>query len=104
MGSPGPPGGAVAQGDGRSLTLRVSEQVLELLLALCGVPGLRLPLCEVVFRPAAPQLRAGGRRQGPREAGPALLRWMGPPEDGAEACSLLALRLLTELLEVGGLG
>lgn len=77
---------------------------------MCGVSGLRLLLCEVVFRPAGPKLRVGGRRQGAGpdvgcrgEAGLALVQWLSWPVEGAESCSLQALRLLTELLEVGRL-
>lgn len=86
---------------------RVCLQVLELLLAMCGVSGLRLLLCEVVFRPAGPRLKVAGRRQGigpdaghKGEAGLALIQWLSSPVDGAESCSLEALQLLTELLEV----
>lgn len=82
-------------------------QVLELLLAMCGVSGLRLLLCEVVFRPAGPKLKVSGHRQGvgadvghKGEAGLALVQWLSSPVDGAESCSLQALQLLTELLEV----
>lgn len=82
-------------------------QVLELLLAMCSVSGLRSLLCEVVFRPAGPRLRVAGCRQGAGpgagcrgEAGLALMQWLSSPVPGAESCSLQALRLLTELLEV----
>lgn len=82
-------------------------QVLELLLAMCSVSGLRLLLCEVVFKPAAPKLRAAGRRQaagldGGRktEPGLALVQWLSSPVEGAESCSLKSLQLLNELLEV----
>lgn len=82
-------------------------QVLELLLAMCAVSGLRSLLCEVVFRPAAPKLRVAGCRQGAGpdvgckgEAGLALMQWLSSPVDGAESCSLQALQLLTQLLEV----
>lgn len=85
----------------------VCLQVLELLLATCAVPGLRSLLCEVVFRPAGAKLRVAGRRQGAGpdlgckgEAGLALLQWLSSPVDGAESCSLQALQLLSELLEV----
>lgn len=83
-------------------------QVLELVLAMCCVSGLRSQLCDVVFRPAAPKLRAAGRRQGggldggPRtECGLALVQWLTSPVEGAESCSLQVLRLLNKLLEVG---
>lgn len=83
----------------------VHLQVLELLLAMCGVSGLRLLLCEVVFRPAGPKLKVTAHRQGPDvgrkgDAGLALIQWLSSPVDGAEFCSLQALQLLTELLEV----
>ena len=81
-------------------------QVLELLLAMCSVSGLRMLLCEVVFKPAGAKIRAP-RRQGPgldagRKADPglALVQWLSSPVEGAEYCSLQALYLLNELLEV----
>uniref|UniRef100_A0A8C7D2J1 Cellular inhibitor of PP2A n=1 Tax=Oncorhynchus kisutch TaxID=8019 RepID=A0A8C7D2J1_ONCKI len=84
-----------------------AAKVLELLLALCGVSGLRSLLCEVVFRPAAPRLRAASRRQGvgldagqKTEPGLALIQWLSSPAEGEELCCLQALQLLTELLEV----
>ncbi|XP_076617785.1 protein CIP2A [Chaetodon auriga] len=83
-----------------------AAKVLELLLAMCSVSGLRSLLCEVVFKPAGPKLRAGGRRQGPgpdggrkAEHGLALVQWLSSPVEGAESCSLQALQLLNELLE-----
>uniref|UniRef100_A0AAZ3P5R7 CIP2A N-terminal domain-containing protein n=1 Tax=Oncorhynchus tshawytscha TaxID=74940 RepID=A0AAZ3P5R7_ONCTS len=83
-----------------------AAKVLELLLALCGVSGLRSLLCEVVFRPAAPRLRAASRRQGAgldagqkTEPGLALIQWLSSPAEGEELCCLQALQLLTELLE-----
>uniref|UniRef100_A0A671X482 Cellular inhibitor of PP2A n=1 Tax=Sparus aurata TaxID=8175 RepID=A0A671X482_SPAAU len=83
-----------------------ASKVLELLLAMCSVSGLRSLLCEVVFKPAAPKLRAAGRRQaagldGGRktEPGLALVQWLSSPVEGAESCSLKALQLLNELLE-----
>ncbi|XP_070783923.1 protein CIP2A [Enoplosus armatus] len=83
-----------------------AAKVLELLLAMCGVSGLCSLLCEVVFRPAGPKLRAAGRRQGAgldggrkAESGLALVQWLSSPVEGAESCSLQALRLLNELLE-----
>ncbi|XP_026220160.1 protein CIP2A [Anabas testudineus] len=83
-----------------------ATKVLELLLAMCSVSGLRLLLCEVVFRPAGPKLRAAGRRQAAgfdvgRKAQPglALVQWLSSPVEGAETCSLQALQLLNELLE-----
>uniref|UniRef100_A0A667ZBP6 Cellular inhibitor of PP2A n=1 Tax=Myripristis murdjan TaxID=586833 RepID=A0A667ZBP6_9TELE len=81
-----------------------AAKVLELLLALCSISGLRSLLCEVVFRPAGLKLRAGGRRQGAgldkAEPGLALVQWLSSPVEGAESCSLQALQLLSELLEV----
>ncbi|XP_024137880.1 protein CIP2A [Oryzias melastigma] len=83
-----------------------AAKVLELVLAMCCVSGLRSQLCDVVFRPAAPKLRAAGRRQGggldggPRtECGLALVQWLTSPVEGAESCSLQVLRLLNKLLE-----
>ncbi|XP_037613613.1 protein CIP2A [Sebastes umbrosus] len=84
-----------------------AAKVLELLLAMCSVSGLRSLLCEVVFRPAAGnKLRAAGRRQGAgldggrkAESGLALVQWLSSPVEGAESCSLQALQLLNELLE-----
>ncbi|XP_040022786.2 protein CIP2A isoform X1 [Gasterosteus aculeatus] len=72
-----------------------AAKVLELLLAMCGVGGLRPLLCEVVFRPAAaPKLGAPGP-----SPGLALLLWLSSPVEGAEGCSLQALQLLNQLLE-----
>ncbi|XP_074477822.1 protein CIP2A [Sebastes fasciatus] len=84
-----------------------AAKVLELLLAMCSVSGLRSLLCEVVFRPAAGnKLRAAGRRQGAgldggrkAESGLSLVQWLSSPVEGAESCSLQALQLLNELLE-----
>ncbi|XP_035475720.2 protein CIP2A [Scophthalmus maximus] len=84
-----------------------AAKVLELLLAMCSVSGLRSLLCEVVFKPAAAKVRAGGRRQGPgpeaggrkAESGLALVQWLSSPVEGAESCSLQALHLLHELLK-----
>ncbi|KAM4606251.1 protein CIP2A [Polymixia lowei] len=83
-----------------------AAKVLELLLAVCSVSGLRSLLCEVVFRPVGPKLRAAGRRQGAgldgghkAEPGLALVQWLSLPVEGAESCSLQALQLLNELLE-----
>uniref|UniRef100_UPI003AAF79C7 protein CIP2A n=1 Tax=Centroberyx gerrardi TaxID=166262 RepID=UPI003AAF79C7 len=79
-----------------------AAKVLELLLAVCSVSGLRSLLCAVVFRPAGPKLRAAGRRlDGGQKAEPglALVQWLSSPVEGAESCSLQALRLLNELLE-----
>uniref|UniRef100_A0A3Q1FU44 Cellular inhibitor of PP2A n=1 Tax=Acanthochromis polyacanthus TaxID=80966 RepID=A0A3Q1FU44_9TELE len=83
-----------------------AAKVLELLLAMCSVSGLRSLLCQVVFKPAGPKLRAAGRRQGAgveggrkAEDGLALVQWLSSPVEGAERCSLQALQLLNELLE-----
>ncbi|XP_072234736.1 protein CIP2A isoform X2 [Leuresthes tenuis] len=83
-----------------------AAKVLELLLAMCSVSGLRSLLCDVVFRPAGLKLRAAGRRQGPgldggrkAECGLALVQWLSSPVEGAESCSLQTVQLLNELLE-----
>uniref|UniRef100_A0A3Q3AHD3 Cellular inhibitor of PP2A n=1 Tax=Kryptolebias marmoratus TaxID=37003 RepID=A0A3Q3AHD3_KRYMA len=77
-----------------------AAKVLELLLAMCSVSGLRSLLCDVVFRPAGPRLRAAGRRQGAGpDGGLVLVQWLGSPVEGAEPCSLRTLQLLGELLE-----
>ncbi|TNN32801.1 Protein CIP2A [Liparis tanakae] len=86
--------------------------VLELLLAMCSVSGLRPLLCEVVFRPAAGHKlgvaaaaagrsrRGGGADDGRKaESGLALVQWLSSPVEGAESCTLQALQLLSELLE-----
>ncbi|KAI4807036.1 hypothetical protein KUCAC02_017814 [Chaenocephalus aceratus] len=79
-----------------------AAKVLELLLAMCSVSGLRSLLCEVVFKPAAPKLRTAGLgldRGRKTETGLALVQWLSLPVEGAESCSLQALQLLNELLE-----
>ncbi|XP_010752908.3 protein CIP2A [Larimichthys crocea] len=83
-----------------------AAKVLELLLAMCSVSGLRSQLCAVVFRPAAPKLRAADRKQGTgldaehkAEPGLALAQWLSSPVEGAESCSLQVLQLLNELLQ-----
>ncbi|XP_029002829.1 protein CIP2A [Betta splendens] len=83
-----------------------AAKVLELLLAMCSVSGLRLLLCQVVFKPNGPKLRAVARRQVAvldvgctAEPGLALVQWLSSPLEGAESCSLQALQLLNELLE-----
>ncbi|CAJ1081735.1 protein CIP2A [Xyrichtys novacula] len=77
-----------------------AAKVLELLLAMSSVSGLRSLLCEVVFRPARPKLRAGGHRQCAAVGGGiALMQWLSSPVEGAESCSLQVLQLLNELLE-----
>uniref|UniRef100_A0A665URU3 CIP2A N-terminal domain-containing protein n=1 Tax=Echeneis naucrates TaxID=173247 RepID=A0A665URU3_ECHNA len=84
-----------------------AAKVLELLLAMCSVSGLRSLLCKVVFKPVGAKLRAAARRPVggldpgcKAEPGPALVQWLSLPVEGAESCSLQALRLLNELLEV----
>ncbi|KAG7487345.1 hypothetical protein MATL_G00022130 [Megalops atlanticus] len=81
-----------------------AAKVLELLVSLCSVPGLRRLLGGAVFRAPGPRLRAGSRRdpQGrgaEPEPGPALLHWASLPLDGPDSCYLQALLLLTELFE-----
>nr|XP_020474522.1 protein CIP2A [Monopterus albus]XP_020474523.1 protein CIP2A [Monopterus albus]XP_020474524.1 protein CIP2A [Monopterus albus] len=84
-----------------------AAKVLELLLAMCSVSGLRLRLCEVLFsRPAGAKCRAVSRIQAvgldvghKPESGVTLVQWLSSPVEGAESCSLQALQLLTELLE-----
>uniref|UniRef100_A0A4W6D7F6 Cellular inhibitor of PP2A n=1 Tax=Lates calcarifer TaxID=8187 RepID=A0A4W6D7F6_LATCA len=73
---------------------------------MCSVSGLRVLLCEVVFKPAGAKLRAVSRRQGggldggrKAEPGLALVQWLSSPVEGAESCSVQALHLLNELLE-----
>ncbi|XP_068160632.1 protein CIP2A isoform X2 [Antennarius striatus] len=73
-------------------------KVLELLLAMSRVSGLRSQLCEVVFRPVGLKLREGGRRQA-SESGLCLVQWLSARGDSAESCSQQALQLLKELLE-----
>uniref|UniRef100_A0A4W6G4H0 Cellular inhibitor of PP2A n=1 Tax=Lates calcarifer TaxID=8187 RepID=A0A4W6G4H0_LATCA len=82
-----------------------AAKVLELLLAMCSVSGLRVLLCEVVFKPAGAKLRAVSRRQGggldggrKAEPGLALVQWLSSPVEGAESCSVQALHLLNELV------
>uniref|UniRef100_A0AAX7T9I5 CIP2A N-terminal domain-containing protein n=1 Tax=Astatotilapia calliptera TaxID=8154 RepID=A0AAX7T9I5_ASTCA len=78
-----------------------AAKVLELLLAMCSVSGLRSLLCEVVFKPAGPKLRAAGRDGGRKaQCGLALVQWLSSPVEGGESCSLQVLQLLSELLEV----
>ncbi|XP_055006719.1 protein CIP2A isoform X2 [Boleophthalmus pectinirostris] len=80
-----------------------AAKVLELLLSMCHISGLRSLLCEVVFKPAtAPKLRAG-RRPGHdpdvKESGVVLVQCLSSSVDGAEARTLQALQLLHELME-----
>uniref|UniRef100_A0A669E5I0 Cellular inhibitor of PP2A n=1 Tax=Oreochromis niloticus TaxID=8128 RepID=A0A669E5I0_ORENI len=78
-----------------------AAKVLELLLAMCSVSGLRSLLCEVVFKPAGLKLRAAGRDGGRKaQCGLALVQWLSSPVEGGESCSLQVLQLLSELLEV----
>ncbi|XP_039472905.1 protein CIP2A [Oreochromis aureus] len=77
-----------------------AAKVLELLLAMCSVSGLRSLLCEVVFKPAGLKLRAAGRDGGRKaQCGLALVQWLSSPVEGGESCSLQVLQLLSELLE-----
>lgn len=80
-----------------------AAKVLELLLSMCRISGLRSLLCEVVFKPAAPKLRATGRRQGldadVKESGVALVQCLSSSVEGTETRTLQALQLLNELLE-----
>lgn len=72
---------------------------------MCGVPGLRPLLCQVLFKPTplpALKLRGAGRRQGAGpESGLALMQWLSSPVEGTERCSIQVLQLLAELLQVG---
>uniref|UniRef100_A0A669D033 Cellular inhibitor of PP2A n=1 Tax=Oreochromis niloticus TaxID=8128 RepID=A0A669D033_ORENI len=80
-----------------------AAKVLELLLAMCSVSGLRSLLCEVVFKPAGLKLRAAGRDGGRKaQCGLALVQWLSSPVEGGESCSLQVLQLLSELLETLG--
>ncbi|KAF7650719.1 hypothetical protein LDENG_00121420 [Lucifuga dentata] len=80
-------------------------KVLELLLAMCSISGLRSLLCDMVLQPAGLRLRVGSHRQaGPdcgckTEPGLALVQWLSSPVEGAESCSLQVLQLLNELLD-----
>ncbi|XP_008306561.1 protein CIP2A [Cynoglossus semilaevis] len=79
-----------------------AAKVLELLLSMCSVSGLRTLLCNVVFKPASAKLKAGSRRQvagRKEESGLALVQWLSSPVEGTESCSLQALHLLHELLK-----
>ncbi|XP_037136100.1 protein CIP2A isoform X1 [Syngnathus acus] len=82
-----------------------ATKVLELLLAMCSVSGLRPLLYQVLFKAVGPKLRATSRRQAAvtaehkAEPGLALVQWISSPVGGAETCSLKALQLLTELME-----
>uniref|UniRef100_A0A8C9TEP6 Cellular inhibitor of PP2A n=1 Tax=Scleropages formosus TaxID=113540 RepID=A0A8C9TEP6_SCLFO len=79
-----------------------AAKVLELLLSLCSVPGLRTLLCQAVFRPAGARLRLGSKKE-PQgcggEPGVALVHWVSMPLDGPDKCYLQALLLLEELFE-----
>ncbi|XP_013771219.1 protein CIP2A [Pundamilia nyererei] len=77
-----------------------AAKVLELLLAMCSVSVLRSLLCEVVFKPAGPKLRAAGRDGGRKaQCGLALVQCLSSAVEGGESCSLQVLQLLSELLE-----
>lgn len=68
---------------------------------MCSVSGLRSLLCEVVFKPAGPKLRAAGGDGGRKaQCGLALVQWLSSAVEGGESCSLQVLQLLSELLEV----
>lgn len=85
------------------MMLTHSSQVLELLVSLCSVPGLRKLLCETVFRSFKPRRQPAGKKGGQaRVSEPcvALLQWATGPLHDPERCSLQALNLLTELFEV----
>lgn len=87
----------------KRMLLSVS-QVLELLVSLCSVSGLRKLLCEAVFRSFKPRRQPAGRKGGQARASEpcvALLQWATGPLHDPEHCSLQALHLLTELFEVG---
>ncbi|KAL4657363.1 protein CIP2A [Arapaima gigas] len=77
-------------------------KVLELLLSLCSVPGLRTLLCQAVFQPAGSHLSLSSKKEPSGcggEPGVALLHWVQVPLEGPERCYLQALLLLTELFE-----
>ncbi|KAJ8413150.1 hypothetical protein AAFF_G00091460 [Aldrovandia affinis] len=81
-----------------------ATKVLELLVSLCSVPGLRKLLCQAVFRPPGPRLHAAAKRDGhgrgvEPDPGLALLHWASLHLDGPETCYLQALVLLAELFE-----
>ncbi|XP_028821799.1 protein CIP2A isoform X2 [Denticeps clupeoides] len=77
-----------------------AAKVLELLVALCSVPGLRRILCETTFCSFKPRLQPRGRKGGtgrPLEPGVALLQWSTRPLQASERCYLRALDLTTQL-------
>ncbi|KAJ8279310.1 hypothetical protein COCON_G00063760 [Conger conger] len=81
-----------------------AAKVLELLVALCSVPGLRRQLCQSVLRAPGPRLQAlakkDGQGRGPEpDPGLALLQWASLPLDRPETCYLQALTLFAELFE-----
>ncbi|XP_031439312.1 LOW QUALITY PROTEIN: protein CIP2A [Clupea harengus] len=79
-----------------------AAKVLELLVSLCSVPGLRKLLCETMFRSFKPRRQPAGKKGGQaRVSEPcvALLQWATGPLHDPERCSLQALNLLTELFE-----
>ncbi|XP_064188777.1 protein CIP2A isoform X3 [Anguilla rostrata] len=81
-----------------------AAMVLELLVALCSVPGLRRQLCQTVLRAQGPRLQALAKKEGrgqwvEPDPGLALLQWASLPLDGPEACYLQALSLFAELFE-----
>ncbi|XP_063063486.1 protein CIP2A isoform X2 [Engraulis encrasicolus] len=79
-----------------------AAKVLELLVALCSVTGVRKLLSETVFRSFKPRRQAAGKRGGQAKGSEpclALLQWATGPLLDPERCCLLALHLLTELFE-----
>ncbi|XP_062377651.1 protein CIP2A isoform X2 [Sardina pilchardus] len=79
-----------------------ASKVLELLVSLCSVPGLRKLLCETVFRSFRPRRQPAGRKGGQSRATEpcvALLQWATGPLHDPQRCCLQALHLLTELLQ-----
>ncbi|XP_061660823.1 protein CIP2A isoform X2 [Syngnathoides biaculeatus] len=88
----------------KSKDIDSAAKVLELLLAMCCVSGLRPLLCQVLFKPVGPKLRVASRRQAAglehkAESTLALVHWLSLPMGDAEACSLQVLQLIKELLE-----
>ncbi|KAL2085862.1 hypothetical protein ACEWY4_019182 [Coilia grayii] len=79
-----------------------AAKVLELLVSLCSVTGLRKLLCETVFRSFKPRRQPAGKRGGQGKVSEpclALLQWATGPLHDTERCCLQALHLLTELFE-----
>ncbi|KAJ8375600.1 hypothetical protein SKAU_G00061800 [Synaphobranchus kaupii] len=81
-----------------------AAKVLELLVSLCSVPGLRMQLCQTVLRAPGPRLQALAKKEAQGRAvvpepGLALLQWASLPLEGPETCYLQALLLFAELFE-----